>query len=155
MILGFLDELAKLAARVPFLHGTNAAYRSLVPDIGRPTSLADRNPRAVYTMTAKRKNVDHAADYSRKARDARGGFPTILGGKMDTQKGWRPRALTPEGRKEIETVDDAFDLIDELDAGAVEPRRGEIWRLLQRGTGTWHNTDPRATLRATKVIRRR
>lgn len=151
----FLDELVKLAVRVPFLHGTNASHKTLVPGVGRPNFVGDPNPRAVYTMMANRKRLDRAADYARKARDAKGGYPTVLGGKMDTKQGWRPRALSPEGEKEIGTVDDALDLIDELDAAAAEPRRGEIWRLLQRGTGAWHNVDPRATVRASKVIRGR
>lgn len=106
-------------------------------------------------MLANRARLRRADHYAREARDARGGYPTILGGKMDTLKGWRPRALTNEGKKEMGTVDDALDLIHEIDAGAVEPRRGEIWRLLQRGTGAWHNVDPKAALRASKVIRGR
>jgi len=151
----FLDELVKLAVRVPFLHGTNASHKTLVPGAGRPNFAEDPNPRAVYTMMANRRRLESAADYARKARDAKGGYPTIVGGKMDTKQGWRPRALSREGRKEIGNPDDALDLVDELDAGAVEPRRGEIWRLLQRGTGAWQNVDPRAMLRATKVIRGR
>lgn len=71
----------------------------------------------------------------------------IARGKMDTKKGWQPRQLTSWGRANIGSVDDAKDLVDELDAEPSRERRGEIWRLLQKGTGSWTNRDPEAVLR--------
>lgn len=67
--------------------------------------------------------------------------------KVDSKKGWGPSGLTVWGKNNIGTTDKAKDLVDELDAGAVEPRRGTIWKTLQKGTGSWTNEDPATTLK--------
>lgn len=142
--------MEKSAVKVPFIHGTSGAWSELKPGVGSTILRTDPNPRAVYTAIANRRTEPSIAGFAAAATKARGGTPTIARGKMDTAKGWRPQGLSEFGRRHIGTVDDAVGLVHELDAGAVEPRRGEIWRLLQKGTGAWRNEDPSATLRATE-----
>lgn len=150
----FYDELEKIAAKVPFIHGTHASFKVLKPGIGKSILRSDPNPRAVYTAMRGRKKLEGIKEFANKAVAARKGVPTIASGKMDTRKGWKPTVLTEWGRKNIGEVDDAWDLVDELDA-ATGKRRGEIWRMLNKGTGRWSNEDPAAILKVTKnkVIR--
>ena len=137
----------KFAVKVPFIHGTSEAWPTLEPSIGPTVLRTDPNPRAVYTAIANRRTQPSIEDFAQAATQARGGTPTIVHGKMDTAKGWRPQGLSEFGRKHIGTLDDALDLVHELDGGAIEPRRGEIWRLLQKGTGAWRNENPGTALR--------
>jgi hypothetical protein len=143
---GFIDELCKLAARVPFLHGTSAAHGLLQPGVGRTVLKTDPNPRAVYTAMKNRRVQPHIAQFARDAVRERGGRPLLAVGKMDTKKGWRPSQLNAWGKKHIGSLDDAHALVDELET-AVGPRRGQIWRLLQQGTGSWRNLDLAAPLK--------
>ena len=138
----FADELVKLAVKVPVIHGTSGAWKKLTPGVGPSILSGDPNPRAVYVAM---KNVDKLpgiSQFAEEAARARNGVPTIAHTKIDTQKGWGPRSLTEWGRKHIGSRDDAHALIEELDGGVAEPRRGEIWEMLQRGTGAWVNEDP-------------
>lgn len=143
----FADELLKIAVRFPVMHGTFARFRKLAPAVSKLTFAGDPNPRAVYTMVDRKRLLPKAVEYAEAAVRAHGGEPLIAHAKADTRKGWLPSLLNAEGKATIGTVDDARALVDELDAGAVEPRRGEIWKLLQRGTGRWGNVDPSAELR--------
>jgi hypothetical protein len=145
----FIDELEKIAVKIPFIHGTSGRWPILLPGIGKPILSNDPNPRAVYTATKNRRQLRHVEQFAHSAVRRRGGEPTIIYGKMDTKKGWRPRLLTEWGKKNIGTIEDANHLLDELET-ASEPRRGEIWRTLQRGVGSWRNQDLRASLRPTK-----
>lgn len=104
-----------------------------------PTFSADPNPQAIYAMIKRRGLLGRAADYASKAVAKRGGTPVVAHAKVDTVKGWLPSLLNEEGKKTIGTIDDAHALVRELDSGAAGERRGEIWRLLQRGTGRWNN----------------
>lgn len=140
--------MERTAARVPFFHGTSERWPLLIPGIGKTILAKDPNPRAIYTMIARRDLVPHAEAFAREAVRSRGtGIPSVAIGKMDTAKGWRPQQLNREGMRSIGSLDDAHALVRELDTGAQEPRRGEIWKLLQQGTGAWRNENPEATLR--------
>lgn len=143
------EELLKLAVRVPFIHGTSGRWDVLRPGVGETVLRNDPNPRAVYTAMKNRIKRPLIEQFAREAVEAKGGEPVLAVGKMDTRKGWRPSQLTLQGRKEIGSVEDAAELLGELEA-AQEPRRGEIWRTLHRGVGSWTNEDPAATLRPTK-----
>lgn len=140
--------MEKSAVKVPFIHGTSGSWPLLEPGVGEPVLRNDPNPRAVYTAIDNRPRARQLGAFAQKAVEARGGVPTIARGKMDTAAGWRPENLSDFGRKHIGTIDDARDLVRELDQGAQGARRGEIWRLLQKGTGAWRNENPAATLRA-------
>jgi len=147
---GHAAAFEKLGVRVPFLHGTSGAWPQLRPGVGRLVFEHDPNSRAVYTAISNRDKLKHLRAVAQKAVDAKGGMPLVARGKMDTQKGWAPFSMSAEGERTIGGVDDARDLIQELDAGAQEPRRGELWRLLQRGTGAWRNDDLTTPLTPTK-----
>lgn len=148
-LVGFQDELIKWAAKVPFIHGTHAPFKVLMPGIGQTVAKGDPNPRAVYTAMRGRRQKPHIEGFANKAVEQRGGTPTIASGKMDTEKGWRPRSLSAWGKKNIGDVDDALDLVDELKT-AKGARRGEIWKLLNKGTGAWHNENTGEVLRVAK-----
>lgn len=148
-IAALLDELEKIAVKVPFIHGTHRALSTLRPGIGRSILASDPNPRAVYTAMRGRVKTPGIRRFAEEAVEQRGGVPTIASGKMDTQKGWAPSMLTPWGKKNIGGAEDAKDLVDELET-AVGDRRGKIWEMLNRGTGAWRNEDPTATLRVAK-----
>jgi hypothetical protein len=89
------------------------------------------------------------------AKDAfrrNGGAPTVCFAKARTDRGWRPDKLTEWAKKKGLTLVEVHDLVDELEAGAVEPRRGEIWRELHKATGSWCNYDASATLRPYRYV---
>lgn len=147
----FADELTKIAAKVPFIHGTAGRWAMLKPGVGATVLKNDPNPRAVYTAMKNRAKLPSISRFAQEAEKARGGEAVVAHGKMDTKKGWRPTQLTPWGQKNIGSVEDAHALISELDAGASGKRRGEIWRALHRGTGAWANElDAGATLKPSK-----
>lgn len=119
----------------------------LRPAVGATVLKNDPNPRAVYLAMKNSKKLDGIAQFAREAVKAKGGTPVVAHAKVDTAKGWLPRGLTEWGKKNIGTLDQAHDLVRELDQGAVEPRRGEIWKTLHKGTGAWANEDPLATVK--------
>lgn len=145
----FLDELSKIAAKIPVIHGTSGQWDVLKPGVGPSILPNDPNPRAVYVAPDSRRLHRSIADFARKATAARGGTPTIAHSKIDTTKGWIPRQLSAYGKQHIGDIDDALDLVDELDSGVKGTRRGEIWKLLNKGVGSWKNVDPATTLRPT------
>ena len=149
MLSAFSDELEKIAARIPFIHGTSGARSVLKPAVGASILQNDPNARAVYTAMSSRPKRKGIARFAEEAARARGGTPTIASGKMDTKKGWMPFNLTSWGKKNIGDVDDARDLVSELDTATGE-RRGEIWRTIHKGIGSWRNDDLSATLRVAK-----
>ncbi len=127
------------------LHGTSQKWPVLDPTAASTVSKSDPNERAVYvTMRNEAKNKQ-VETFARQAVAAKGGEPVVAHAKVDTKKGWRPTTLNPLRLKQpvhIESLEDAHDLIAELDGGATGARRGEIWKLLQQGTGMWRNNDP-------------
>lgn len=148
----FGAELTKIAAKVPFIHGTSGPWPVLAPGVGGTILKSDPNARAVYTAMKSRGKIRGIEQFAREAVDRRGGTPVIAHGKMDTNKGWSPFNLTVWGKKNIGTADDAHALVQELDS-AVEPRRGEIWRTLHQGVGSWRNNENlEATLKPSKYV---
>lgn len=149
MFNAFRDELEKIAVKVPFLHGTSQKLKMLKPGVGSSILKNDPNARAVYTAMKSRPKMKGIQQFAHEATRARGGAPTVVMGKMDTKKGWMPFNLTAWGKQNIGSVDDARDLIDELET-AKGKRRGEIWRTLHKGIGSWRNDDLTASLKVTK-----
>lgn len=152
MIDSFANELEKLAAKVPFIHGTSGRWPVLQAGVGATILKNDPNPRALYTAMANRAKLPGISRFAREAERVRGGEAIVARGKMDTAKGWRPTQLTPWGQTNIGSIEDAGALISELDGGAVGARRGEIWRALHKGTGAWSNVNPEASLKPTKYL---
>lgn len=149
--------LEKIAALVPYVHGTSGLFDVLRPAVTGKTLPTDPNMQAVYTAIGNRSAFKRGGvgGFAEEAARRRGGQPHILRGKMDTRKGWRPTLLNDWGRQHIGDVEGAQALVDELDAGVKRARRGEIWQLLQRGTGRWQNVvDPHATLPAHRKARK-
>ena len=149
MIRAFRDELEKIAVKVPFLHGTSAPLKVLKPGVGSAILKNDPNARAVYTAMRNRPKMKGIQRFATEAAQARGGSPTIAMGKMDTKKGWAPFNLSAWGKQNIGEVDDARALLSELET-AKGNRRGEIWRTLHKGVGSWRNDDLTASLKVTK-----
>lgn len=149
MLQAFGDELEKIAAKIPFIHGTSAKLKVLKPAVGSAVLKNDPNARAVYTAMRSRPKMRGIQRFAEEASRARGGVPTIASGKMDTKKGWAPFNLTAWGKQNIGAVEDARDLVDELDT-AKGDRRGEIWRTLHKGIGSWRNDDLTASLKVNK-----
>jgi hypothetical protein len=149
MLTSFADELTKLAAKVPFVHGTFARHPVLKAGVGRAVLKNDPNPRAVYVGMKNRAKTKSVRGFAADSVKSRGGKPLVAHGKIDTEKGWAPAQLTAWGKKNIGGIDDARDLVDEL-ATAKGARRGEIWRMLQKGTGQWRNDNLATSLRPSK-----
>ena len=149
-IQSFADELEKIAAKVPFIHGTHKRLRVLQPGIGVANAANDPNPRAVYAAMRGRAKRVGIARFAEEAVVKRGGTPTIASGKMDTKKGWLPSQLTAWGKKRLGLVEDAQDLARELDHAPDKRARGKIWEQLNRGVGSWRNVDPSASLKVSK-----
>jgi hypothetical protein len=139
--------IEKIAAKIPFMHGTNQFFRTLLPGVKPTVLLNDPNPRAVYTMLKNRRLVEFADDFARSAAKRYGKSPVILTGKMDTKKGWQPIALTKWGKKNVGSLDELRAIVDELDNPALnKAQRGELWRTINRAAGAWRNRDLSATL---------
>lgn len=96
-----------------------------------------------------RKKLENISQFASEAAAAKGGTPMVAHAKIDTKKGWLPFGLTDWGKKNIGSLEDAQELVGELDAGAVGARRGEIWKALHKGTGSWRNQDLSTTLKPT------
>ncbi len=151
MFTAFFDELQKLAARVPFLHGTNGSWDTLKAGIGSTVLKNDPNPRAVYVTLKNRQLEATAKGFAGQAAAAKGGTAQVAHGKMDTKKGWQPSGLTAWGRKHFEGgLEEAQDVARELDIEKDKKKRGKLWEQLQRGTGAWTNQDPSATLKPSR-----
>ena len=137
----------KIAAKIPFMHGTSQFFRTLLPG-GKPTVLLnDPNERAVYTMLKNRRLVGSADNFARSAAEKYGKSPVILTGKMDTRKGWQPIALTRWGKENVGGLDELRAIVDDLDNPAFnKAQRGELWRTINRAAGAWRNRDLSATL---------
>lgn len=143
----FADELSKIAVNVPIIHGTSGMWDVLKPAIGSTVLKNDPNSRAVYVAMKNSKKMEGIAQFAREAVKAKGGTPLVAHAKVNTQQGWLPRGLTEWGKKNIGSLDQAHDMVHELDQGAAGPRRGEIWRALHKGTGAWANVDPAAEVK--------
>lgn len=145
----FVDELTKIAVRVPFIHGTNAEWDVLRPGVGDTILKSDPNARAVYTTVKSRHKMPGISTFARAAAESKGGEPTIAFGKMDTKKGWEPFQLTQKGRKLFEgEIDEARDIVRRLDAGGLsKAERGKLWRTLHETVGAWRNKDLGAVLK--------
>lgn len=148
-LLSFVDELEKIAVRVPFIHGTHAPHEVLKPGIGKPVfGKSDPNPRAVYTAQKSRTKLPGIATFARQSAAAKGGNPMIAFGKMDTKKGWEPFGLTAKGRKTLGDIEEAKDLVRQLDEKVLsKAERGQAWRTLNESVGAWRNRNLSATLK--------
>lgn len=149
MLSAFGNELEKIAVKIPFIHGTSSRLKVLKPSVGPSVLRNDPNARAVYTAMSSRPKAKGIKRFAEEASRSRGGTPTVASGKMDTKKGWAPFNLTAWGKQNIGSVDDARDLLDELEA-AKGTRRGEIWKSLHKGIGSWRNDDLTASLKVNK-----
>lgn len=139
---GFADELLKTAAKVRLMHGTSGTWRKLRSGVGDPLVPHEANARGVYGVTAGRGAREAGVSrFAREAVKSRGGKPSVAYYKGDTRKGLEPRKLSPWGEKNIGDIDDAKDLVDELET-ATGARRGEVWRTLNKGVGSWRNLRP-------------
>lgn len=127
--------LVKLAIKVPVAHGTSGPWKKLKV-VGSPILKSDPNPRGIYVATDNRAKQKALKGFAQRATEARGGSPHVLKGKIDTKDGWEPRSLTSWGRKNIGTVDDAVDLVDDIERASAQ-ERGPLWEKLQRGIGSW------------------
>lgn len=145
------DHVAKEAAKIPVVHGTNQAFKVLR---GRkPGQLAnfarDPNPAGLYVASRTRKGISGASIFARDAA-RKGGSPMVAHGKIDTAKGWVPR-LKPTARKAGFGMDDVHDMIELLDEpGTTRAERGEAWKFLNKHVGAWSNTHPEAKVRPTR-----
>lgn len=148
-LAAFVDELEKIAAKVPFIHGTAGRWPVLQAGVGSTILKNDPNPRGIYTTIKNRNKMPSIERFAVEAERSRGMPAAVAHGKMDTKKGWKPSQLTPWGKANIGELVDAHALVDELDRGVVGDRRGEIWRMLHKGTGAWSNSDPTVPLKVT------
>lgn len=150
----FSNELEKLAIRLKGVHGTYEKFKVLRGGVGKANLLGDPNPRALYIAgkggKARDKLIREFAERSVKTQGK--GSPVKAQVVMDTAKGWEPRALSAYGRKNIGTVEDAMDLIDEMDSGLLSAaEKGEAYKRLNKGVGSWWNPEnPGSTLKPTK-----
>lgn len=153
VLLSFMDELSKIAVRVPFIHGTSGRWPVLQPGIGSTILKNDPNPRAVYTAVPSRRTLERVRDFAHSAQDARGGEAVVAAGKMDTADGWMPSTLSDWGRRNIGSVEKLQDLVLSLDDIADKKARGKVWEQVQRGSGRWNNElNGGATLRPIKYV---
>lgn len=145
VMAGFADELQKLAAKIPFIHGTNGLWDVLKPGAVKKVLESDPNAQAVYLAMAGRKKMKPISDFAHQAVKRHGGTPVVAHGKVDTQKGWMPFNLTPWGKQNIGSIEDARELVESLDSTPDKKTRGEIWRKLHQGVGSWRNDDLTST----------
>lgn len=128
----------KEAIRIPVVHGTNAEHEFLGSHVGEKVNPTDPNPKGLYVATKNRQMEKGVGSFARAASKARGGSPVVAHAKIDTSKGWRPHALTKWGRENLGGLEDAMNLVHELDAGGLSRvERGQLWQDLQRGVGAW------------------
>jgi hypothetical protein len=138
------DEFLKIAVKLRVIHGTNARYDKLRAGVGPTVLTNDPNPRRVYLGLSNRRNRPSIGRFAHEAVEAKGGSPVIAEAKVDTAKGWLPSTVKPGGPSE--TVDDAIDIIDELDSikgrGAdARKKRGPLWRRLHASVGRIQNDE--------------
>ena len=145
----FVDEFEKIAAQVPFIHGTTGAWKSLQAAVGQPILRNDPNARAIYTAMKSRKKLPGIEAFARAAQKARGGEALVAHGKMDTKKGWKPFGLTQWGKENLDGIEDAHALAASLDTLPDKASRGKVWRKLHQAVGAWRNEDLTAGLRPT------
>jgi hypothetical protein len=155
LTIACLDELAKIAARVPVQHASAWKQKVLRPRIGKATFAGDPNDGRVYTAILTKRTRGAVVGFGRQQRDrlAKRDGPVFLHkAKVDTKKGWRPR-LTPEAQKAGYSVEDMHDLATSLDDPKLTRKtRGPIWKKLHKLTGTWINTEnPGAAVKVRKV----
>jgi hypothetical protein len=147
-LLSFLDELQKIAARIPFVHGTYAKHPELIAAIGSKILKSDPNPRGVYSAMKSRRKIEAVKPFAQRSSAARGGTPLIAHGKMDTKHGWKPFNLSREGKEHFEgDIEGARRLVKKLDAVKDKKERGEIWKTLHKTVGSWSNDNVHATLK--------
>lgn len=147
LIPSFSDELMKIAAKVPYLHGTNSRFPKLRGGIGEKILARDPNPRALYTASKTRKARAGIEQFAREATRKKGGEAVIAQGKMDTKKGWRPFNMKPGSPIDVA---DARELTTKLDSTASKAERGSIWKQLNQHVGSWHNPDIETELKVKK-----
>ncbi len=145
----FADELSKIAARVPFIHGTTGRWSTLKPAAVAKVLASDPNQQAVYAAMENRKKLKPISDFAHQAVARHGGEPVVARGTMDTKKGWMPFNLTPWGKENIGTVEDARELVSSLDAIPDKKARGAVWRQIHQGIGSWRNDDLTSELKPT------
>ena len=154
ILTAFSSELEKIALRLKGVHGTYEKFKVLKGGVGKANLLGDPNPRALYIAGKGGKARDNLIrEFAERSVKAQGkGTPVKAQAVMDTAKGWEPRALSAFGRKNIGTVEDAKDLIDEIDFGLLSAsERGESYKRLNKGVGSWWNPEnPGSTLKPTK-----
>lgn len=147
MMAAFADELEKIAAKVPVIHGTSGRWDVLKPAVSPTVLERDPNAQAVYVASDVFGKHRGISDFAHSAAKRHGGEPVIAHAKIDTKKGWMPFNLTPWGTKNIGDVDDARALVEELDTIPDRAGRGEIWKKLNLGIGSWRNDDLSAELK--------
>lgn len=149
--LGVSSGMEKVAIKVPVMHGTNQQWDTLKAGVGKAIAAGDPNPRAVYMATKGRQLKPGVEGFARAATKQRGGSPTVAHAKVDTAKGWKPRTLTSWGQKNIGSMDDAHDLVDDLHHGGSKGgARGELWKRLMKGISTWHHPDASKSVKPTR-----
>lgn len=149
VMAAFADELTKIAAKVPFIHGTSGRWPVLQPGVVGKVLKSDPNAQAVYVAMEGRKKLKPISDFAHQAVARHGGEPVIAHGKIDTTKGWMPFNLTPWGKENIGSIEDARELVESLDAIPDKAARGEVWRKIHQGIGSWRNDDLTTTLKPT------
>jgi hypothetical protein len=136
------DNLIKLSARIPVIHGTSGRWSALKAAVRSKINPTDPNPQLIYMATAGRARKKGVENFARSAAES-GGVPVIALAKIDTAEGWLPHQLTAWGKKEIGSPLEAADLVRELDTlPKGSPARGQLWQTIQRGIGSWKHPDP-------------
>ena len=154
-LLACLEELQKIAARVPVVHGTNQMYKVLRPrtSTGKVSVLStDPNPSAVYMASKTRHLRPGVEAFARAATKAYGGSPVVARAKIDTKKGWYPSRVSSWAKSKGYELEDLQDIVEDLDAikgrgPKAKKERGELWEILSRGVSVWQNRNPAATVR--------
>lgn len=142
VLRGFKDELLKLSAKIPVIHGTSGKWDALRAAVRPKVVSSDPNPQLIYMAAAGRARQKGVESFARAAAEF-GGTPVIAHAKIDTAKGWLPHQLTAWGRKEIGSPLEAADLVRSLDRlPKGSPERGKLWETIQRGIGSWKHPDP-------------
>lgn len=150
----FSDELEKIALRLKGVHGSYHPWDVLKGGVGKLNMPSDPNPRALYMAGQGGKKIKGLVqEFAERAVATQGkGKAVVTRAVMNTKKGWKPRALSVYGKKHIGTVEDALDLIDDIDSGVLTAKeKGEAYMKLNRGVGSWWNPEnPGSTLKPIK-----